>query len=247
MTIETLNKRIEGKEKALEKLNKKMERILEAQASGWEKNPYYYGERDLKYTQRDIEDAEKALAKYKADLEKEIEKANSRNIKILVDFLEKWKDDCIAWFKEEREKYRIDLEEYKRRDHEFVEKWNGRIRYNLTREEIKALENEHRDYRKNFQSKWNHVTQFNHGERSWEENLERDLEIEKNRKYDDIVERTNEIVGQITDVSMLRVNPKGNLDGYITGTRGKAKVETIGAGGYNIQCFHFRTLIHEMK
>lgn len=71
----------------------------------------------------------------------------------------------------------------------------------------------------------------------------KDLEQEKLRKYDDIIERTNDIVGKITDASELRVSPKGNLDGFISGEKGKAKVQTIGAGGYNIQCFHFRTLI----
>ena len=82
VTIEALQKRIEGKEKALEKLNKKMERILKAKESGWENNPYYYHEDDIRYTQRDIDEAEQALAKYKADLAKETEKANSRNIPV---------------------------------------------------------------------------------------------------------------------------------------------------------------------
>lgn len=77
--------------------------------------------------------------------------------------------------------------------------------------------------------------------------LEKDLVAEANRKYDFIIERVNAICGTITDASGLRVGAKGDLNGYIKGERGTAKVETIGAGGYNIQCFHFRTLIHEMK
>lgn len=60
------------------------------------------------------------------------------------------------------------------------------------------------------------------------------------------IERTNEIVGEITDASYLSVNQKGNLDGFILGSRGSAQVSTIDAGGYNIQCYHFRTLIHKV-
>lgn len=76
-----------------------------------------------------------------------------------------------------------------------------------------------------------------------ESKLLKDLKAEANAKYDDIIERTNKIVGEITDASELRINAKGNLDGIISGTRGKASVTTIEAGGYNIQCYHFRTLI----
>jgi hypothetical protein len=77
--------------------------------------------------------------------------------------------------------------------------------------------------------------------------MQNDLKEEYNRKYDYIIEKTNEIVGTITDASYLSVDANGNLNGYIIGDRGKANVNTIGAGGYNIQCYHFRTLIHEMK
>ena len=75
--------------------------------------------------------------------------------------------------------------------------------------------------------------------------LAKDLTQEANRKYDFIIERTNYIVGEITDAAALQVGAKGDLNGFIDGTRGRAKVQTIGAGGYNIQCFHFRTLIHK--
>ena len=74
--------------------------------------------------------------------------------------------------------------------------------------------------------------------------LEKDLNEEANRKYDFIIERTNAIVGEITDASGLSIGSKQDLNGFIVGTRGTAKVQTIGAGGYNIQCFHFRTLIN---
>ena len=52
--------------------------------------------------------------------------------------------------------------------------------------------------------------------------------------------------GEITDASALTVGAKGDLNGYIEGKDGKASIKTIGAGGYNIQCYHFRTLIHKM-
>ena len=54
-------------------------------------------------------------------------------------------------------------------------------------------------------------------------------------------------VGTITDTAALYIGPEGDINGIIVGTEGKAKIQTIGAGGYNIQCFHFRTLIHEIK
>jgi len=247
MTRETLENRIAGKEKALDKLNKKMDRILKAQESGWENNPYYYNERDLQYTQRDIEEAKEALAKYKDMLEKEIEKESSRNVKVLVDFLENWKAKTIEYFRAEKAKYDEALKEYYAKDKEYCEKYNSRSRLGLTREEIKALDKEHREYKKNFNSRWSYVTQFNHGSKGWDETMQRDIEIEKNRKYDDIIERTNAIVGTITDASNLYIGSKQDLNGYIIGERGKAEVRTIGAGGYNIQRFHFRTLVLEMK
>ncbi|MGG1263807.1 hypothetical protein [Brevibacillus laterosporus] len=76
--------------------------------------------------------------------------------------------------------------------------------------------------------------------------LDKDLEEDKKAKMLDLVYRINAVVGTITDASGLRVNQKGNLDGIIVGDKGKAKIETIGAGGWNIQCFHFRTLIHKL-
>ena len=90
---EFIENRIAGKEQELTKLNKKMERILKAQAGNWEtNNPYGYHERDIKYTQKDIEAAEKALNNYKAQLQSEIEKAASRNVPAILEFLENWKN-----------------------------------------------------------------------------------------------------------------------------------------------------------
>lgn len=73
------------------------------------------------------------------------------------------------------------------------------------------------------------------------------LEREKKEKMLDLIERITSIVGKITDANYLHIGAKGDINGTIIGEDGMASVETIGAGGYNIQCYHFRTLIHEVK
>lgn len=109
-SIEYIQKRITGKEKELEKLNKKLERIKEAQSANWEKNPYYYHESDLKWCLRDIEKAETALAQYRADLEIATEKANSRNVEVILQFLARWKAENMEWYQEQFVKFLKELE-----------------------------------------------------------------------------------------------------------------------------------------
>lgn len=77
--------------------------------------------------------------------------------------------------------------------------------------------------------------------------LNRILSDEKQGKYEDLINRVTAVVGEITDVSNLSIGrQQGELNGTIEGINGKCSVETIGAGGYNIQCFHYRVLIHKL-
>lgn len=63
--------------------------------------------------------------------------------------------------------------------------------------------------------------------------------------------RVRDIVGEATDWSGLHIT-SGNewegavVNGIVVGTNGNAMVDTIGAGGYNIQKFHYRTLVHKI-
>ena len=60
-TIAFITKRIDGKEKEVERLRKKIARIEEAEASGWEKNPYFYSDSDLRSARQDLDEAIKGL------------------------------------------------------------------------------------------------------------------------------------------------------------------------------------------
>lgn len=86
-----------------------------------------------------------------------------------------------------------------------------------------------------------------HDEQERQAWLEKTTEEEKKAKLVDMICRITRVVGTITDAANLRIGAKGDINGIITGTEGRAKVETIGAGGYNIVCYHFRTLVHEYK
>ena len=255
-SIEFITKRIEGKEKELDKLNKKMERIRKAEATNWEVNPYYYSEYDIRVTLRDIEDAKKALDNYKAQLVTETEKSNSRNVEVILKFLEKWKAR-VRW------QYTAGLTDYYSEKEALYEAY-GTPEYEELRKAFSTKCHGVFEY-KTYKNPWNgkeekQKVKVEDGEYEYLKaytvertlegataRLEKDLVQEANRKYDFIIERTNKIVGTITDASNLVIGSKEDLNGYIIGDRGTAKVQTIGAGGYAVQCFHFRTLINPMK
>lgn len=268
-SVEFINKRIAGKQKELEKLNKKLERIRKVEAQNWQDpNPYYYNERDLRITLKDIEEVKVALKDYETKLAIEMEKEASRNVPAIVEFLNMWRERVIDF-------YTAGLKQY------YTEKLTVRDLYNNIKHKYyyKAEEPDQIAYeeakevffgkchgyfeKKERTNRWGKTEEYKvkvrDGEYEWlnpysyestiEEalaKLRKDLDREWTRKYDFIIERTNMIVGQITDASNLSIGAKQDLNGYIVGTNGTAKVQTIGAGGYNIQCYHFRTLINKM-
>lgn len=245
-SIEYIEKRVQGKEKEVEKLTKKLERILKAKETNWEVNPYYYNERDIKWTTKDLEQAKASLEKYRADLAEAIEKANSRNVQVILDFLEDWKVKTKKYYMDSVEGYIEALKLWYKQDSEYCEWWNNQRR-NHTKEEIAEKREERQMHKESFARRWSWMFPYMEGYKFDEEKLDRDLKNEADRKYDFIIERTNAIVGTITDASNLYIGEDAELNGYIIGDRGTAKVQTIGAGGWNIQRFHFRTLVHEMR
>lgn len=266
-TVEFLTKRLEGKRTELARLEKKLERIKKAEASNWTNNPYYYSEHDLKYTLRDIEDCKTAITNYETEIKATQQKDASRDVKIILEFLERWKTNVYEIYSnginevfdsedELRLLYRAipqptwaDSEQ--KQTYEAARKEHYRNLHGITEKDERSYSVKVKD------GKWEWL-------RSWLKDTREDslaylkkfLTEEAKRKYDFIIERTNAIVGQITDASGLSIGAKGDLNGIIIGTEGKARVTTVGAGGYNDdiivnvkhgQIFHFRTLIKEVK
>ena len=269
-SVEFLKKRVDSKKTEIEKLQKKLDRIRKAEVSGWKDNPYSYNAYDLKWTIKDLEVANAALAGYEFKLTEEIEKASSRNVAVILQFLETWKTRCREYFEEGIRRYFVDLEELRKLTIQYADASFGTEEYKQAREALVAAEDELRSKtsgyweRSPYEDAFGRTCYTSHRVREGEyeryqpyiqcinletalERLEKNITEEANRKYDFIIDRTNGIVGQITDASNLSISDNGELNGVIIGTRGKAHVKTVGAGGYNIQCFHFRTYIKEWK
>jgi hypothetical protein len=57
-----------------------------------------------------------------------------------------------------------------------------------------------------------------------------------------LIQQIKDKTGEVIECQ-LRRNPKDGYDGLVIGEKGNAIIETILAGGYNIQRLHYRTLI----
>jgi hypothetical protein len=239
MTINELKEKIRKAEEAVAKAEKTIARH-EAQAkkkldiinkNGWEMDSKKYaqaGDRDAwwaivdyGYKQNDIYYANKKLEEKKKTLE------NWK--KRLVDAEEKentFADKIPDSMKEMRDQL---VETWDKNDHDWREHLMNEYRemgYEKFIKKHKAIEydfmrygNKETDHEKNFKSATAYVL--------------------------DLYNRINAITGDVKEWSGIH-NAGASLNGIVKGKLGTARVETILAGGWNIQRLHCRTLVHKV-
>lgn len=224
MEIKELENRINKKQEQITKLEKKVQRLISNDPWG-----------DLHRTQNELRDAKITLQKYLNALSVEEQKANTKKIDVIWNFLLEYKNK---------------VREYLNQNKEYLHKY-----YNL---EAKSCNLHNSGKYEEAEKVWKEAKEAKHNihpyvdryysiHKGWNEvELEKQLIKDITNQYFELIERVTKITGEITDATNLHIRV-GELNGYISGKEGKAKVETIGAGGYNIQCFHYRTLIKEEK
>lgn len=269
--VEKCKKTIERHKKALEKKQQVLIKmgydISDLNAIKWKPegggSDCYWEVCDVESKERDIVGATKKLAEAEGILERhqqrlDVEIEKDRFIageapQVIKDFLEKWKQLAYEWHINRYNKY----QEFKKKIDAEVKKAYEELgiqrSFFPSKSQEKALKEMELDYHTVQQRKNSFAgstvlymdTLYREEERNaW---LEKELEKEKKAKMIDLINRINHVVGTITDASKLKISVKGNLDGMIIGDKGRAKVQTVGAGGWNIQCFHYRTLVHPLK
>lgn len=206
---------------------------------------YYHGKSDL-------EAAIKTYNNYIIKIKEMEQYESEEKIEVIWNFLTDWETKAYDWYIQNANLY---MELYDKYD----EVWEGskeQYKYDgsYTTYDGKRVQrtcyNETRfreNYYFNIQSLTKLITNA-YRKTIDTEKLAKVLKDEKDRKYKDLIQRVTKVVGKITDASMLKIgNQNGEINGRIKGENGTCIVETISAGGYNIQCFHYRVLINKIK
>lgn len=209
---------------ASEKVAKQIKKIAKKEdclTSGKLYLGFEVSEKEIANDMKELKEMQKLVEKYESLISYEQNKQIDE-VPVIREFLENWAVNFLTWAKELRK-------EYYSRNSEHCKLWNSR---QLTDEQEK-------EYREYCNALPRYIKDYT--------NLEDMVAKEKKAKYELLVNRCKSVIGAIVDAKALRVSGNGELNGYIDGTNGRCKIETIGAGGYNIQCFHFRVLVKKVS
>lgn len=213
----------------------------------WNKGPQF---NDAYNAYRDLAEAKNTLHKYEVALTKLINFNNAEKIEVIWAFLQDWKKDVKEWIIDGcellgrlREKHEEELHKFEQSE-EYKEKFNRykeiyhyndwRAKYELEKVFDSRYYSEVPELSYKFHTR--------HGAYD-EKALEKFLDAQVRAKYNDLVNRITEKAGEIIDASGLYISRNGQINGIVIGKDHPVKVETISAGGYNIQRFHYRTLV----
>jgi hypothetical protein len=99
----------------------------------------------------------------------------------------------------------------------------------------------YKDYQKEYKGITNDVHSW--GTQYRAERLQKILDREVIAKKKTLIARISKKAGNILDAKGLYIGVNGEINGLVVGELRTVRVETIYAGGYNIQCLHYRVLI----
>ncbi len=217
MKIETLQDRIE---KAEAKIFKKQNTIIKKQNLISKKTDEYeirWLQDDIKRLNKEIQATQTTLEKYRKQLAGELEK-ESIFINEIPESIKQLQSELVtSW------------DEYDKRKKAYLKE-----QYNLLKYDLFIKKHKHAGY--DFISTDDEVLHRRN--------------VEDARMFVlDLYNRVKEMTGEITSWSGVHLENGANgipaLNGFVIGKEGRVKVESILAGGYNIQKLHIRVLVKE--
>lgn len=154
------------------------------------------------------------------------------NLTEIKEFINQWKERARNYIPQAIEEYRTKKEEINK-IYDFYNQWEER------EQKQRELAEEYPQYIRELA--------YGYSPKDRNEKIEKLIEREAEAKEEKLIARVNKAVGTIVKAIELEVGYNGELNGYIKGENGTCKIETIYAGGYNIQCLHYRVLVKVIK
>lgn len=252
--IEKAKSLIEKKQALILKKKKQLNKTTDKDERYWLSDDIESLEDDIKKKQKELKtNLIPSLEKYKAELSKVQE--HTRDIPVLVKFLDDWKQKTAEYYIEKKnskeyedarkevsdaEDAYFDFYRNAKADPELKNKTPGELK--------KEKEDKYwimKDVREDFRKKYG-VIQDWESSGDFAKAMEKDLQKEWENKYDKLVADCTEKIGNITDCEGLRVSSRGELNGIIEGDKGRASVYTFLAAG-PIQRIHYRCKVTKLK
>lgn len=195
----------------------------------------------------DLAEQKATLQKYKIALDKLSNFENEKKIAVIWEFLQNWRKEAYDYFVDNVKLY------YKLKSEE-DQKWEE---YKQTDEFKKALELG-KQYRASWSAEYKLKNQWEEKYYRYIENttkniylykgtyddakLNKILDQEIKAKYTNLVNQVTAKAGEIVDASGLSIDQKGNIAGFIEGTKANVALWTTFVEG-EIQCPHYRSYV----